>query len=159
MNKMIKNDTQIERLMQYAKNHRKDRVLDLLDRVIDEQEINYEELGEMNTIALPIEGLYLIGDPKFNPITKEEFYFVKVGLSYTSISRRMNEYKTNNPLMYNQNYLYTNHELTDILEELAHIQLKAIGKKVNGQKEWFEVSRETYLEIMEKGFSFFSVKA
>lgn len=159
MNKAIRNETQIARLTQYSGTHKSEIVRDLLNETLERGEINYSELGEMSNVSQPIEGLYLMGDPKFNPITNEPIYCVKVGLSYTSMSRRMNDYSTYNPVMYNQNYLYTTHDLTGILEELAQIQLNKVGQLLPNTKEWFRVSRETYLEIMEKGFTYFSIKA
>lgn len=98
------------------------------------------------------DGLYFIGETHFNPYTREEFYWVKIGMS-TKLNRRMKEYDTHNPMLWRIDY-----KIGSAAEErIYHQQLgqKAIAK-CNHNDEWFLVDRNTYLAMCEKGFSYFN---
>ncbi len=102
-----------------------------------------------------IQGLYLIGNTYFNPFTKEEFYWIKVGKS-TDIYKRILTYKTHNPMIWEADSIELNTEQMNEFEKLCHRQLKEICKEIaENTNEWFMVSRETYLEICEKKWNYF----
>ena len=97
-------------------------------------------------------GLYFIGETHFNPYTKEEFYWVKIGKS-TNLAKRLRNYDTCNPMLWRIDYL-VNEENE---EEYYHLRLAQIAiAKCNHNEEWFLVNRETYLEMCEQGFSYFN---
>ncbi len=98
-------------------------------------------------------GIYLIGSTFFNPITKEEFYWVKVGQSI-KISERIKGYKTENPMVWEIEFCYLPLLWVNTAETLCHEILAEKCSEVVGS-EWFAVSRETYLEICEKKFNWF----
>lgn len=96
-------------------------------------------------------GLYFVGQTHFNPITKEEFYWVKIGKA-SNIANRMAGYRTSCPMLYHIDYRKGSQKA----EKVYHILLKSKSiAKCNHNKEWFMVDRETYLEMCEKGFSYF----
>ena len=100
-------------------------------------------------------GLYMVGSVYMNPYTKEEYYWIKVGKS-TDIESRILTYKTHNPMIWVNDTLEVGTEYLDKMEKLCHRQLKLISSEVaDNTKEWFLVSRETYLEICEKGWDYF----
>lgn len=95
-------------------------------------------------------GLYLIGQTSFNPYTKEEQYWVKVGYSSDIRWRFKKGYATHCPCtvlidttsnsqeIYCRNILYN----------------KSLGRcQIN--TEWWLVDRDTYLEICDKKFNYF----
>lgn len=106
-------------------------------------------------------GLYLVSQCLFNPYTDERFYLIKAGKA-SHMSERMNQYNTYNPMMYHIDYHYVRADADNkvkLLEEFCHNQLRhvAIKNEEIRAREWFEVSRETYLEICEKGFAWFGL--
>lgn len=104
-------------------------------------------------------GLYLIGNTNFNPFTKEELYFVKVGKS-VNLYNRMKTYKTDNPALFHIDYLELPREILNDNEKMSHIILyENCEEKVQYTEEWVKVSRETYLEICEKKFDYFFEKS
>ena len=108
-----------------------------------EDGINYEVPAE--------KGLYFIGETHFNPITDEKYYWVKVGKA-SNLKNRMKSYNTHNPMMWRIGF---NNEYDK--EEYYHEQLQKVAiAKCNHNEEWFLVDRITYLEMCEKGFSYFS---
>lgn len=98
-------------------------------------------------------GCYLIGNTAFNPLTKEEFYFIKIGKS-KNIKKRMRDYSTCCPSITKIDYLNCEEDELNVLESHCHWELWKVGQKVTGRgsKEWFRVSKETYLTFCEKGF-------
>lgn len=106
--------------------------------------------------AVPREaGLYFIGETHFNPYTKEEFYWVKIGLS-TNLAKRMKQYDTHCPMLWRIAFKTNLHKCLEIEEEYYHDRLKEIAVAgCNHNEEWFLVNRETYLEMCDKGFSYF----
>ena len=97
--------------------------------------------------------MYLVGNTNFNPFTKEEFYWIKVGKT-TDLNKRMRSYATHNPMLWKADYKIVSHEHLNSHEQLCHCILKTYGEQEN-YSEWYQVSRETYLNICDKGFSFF----
>ena len=99
-------------------------------------------------------GLYLVGSTFFNPHTKEEFYWIKVGKS-TNIAKRMKNYATHNPMLWKQSFYYceTKEEM-DRKEHYCHKMLENVD--LAHTTEWFQVSRETYLEICDTEWNFFN---
>lgn len=97
-------------------------------------------------------GIYLIGTVSFNPFTKEELYFIKVGFS-GNLQRRMKDYRTSSPTIFHIAY-----DTEDsILESDCHSILRRCAEcQVEGTDEWFKVSKEMYFEICEKKFEFFT---
>lgn len=101
-------------------------------------------------------GLYLVGNTHFNPFTKEELYFVKVGKS-KNLPQRMKTYRTTNPGMFHIAFMEAPVEWLGKMEWQCHAILYAICKgKVELSEEWVCVSREIYLEICSKGWDYFS---
>jgi hypothetical protein len=95
-------------------------------------------------------GLYLIGQTSFNPYTKEEQYWLKVGYSCDIWSRFKKGYATHCPCTALIDTTTKGNEIHchEILRSLA------IGRcQIN--TEWWLVDRETYLEICEKKFNYF----
>jgi hypothetical protein len=97
-------------------------------------------------------GLYFIGETHFNPITREEFYWVKIGKS-NNLAKRMKQYNTCCPMLWRIDFAVGEEEF----EEYYHnwLYTKAIAT-CNHNEEWFLVDRETYLEMCEKGFAYFN---
>ena len=100
-------------------------------------------------------GLYMVGSVYLNPYTKEEYYWIKVGQS-KDIESRILDYKTHNPMIWLNDTCEIGIEFLDKMEKLCHRQLKAVSTEVaENTKEWFLVSRETYLAICEKSWDWF----
>ena len=69
------------------------------------------DLFEKNNIEYPHKnGLYLLGQTFFNPITDEKFYWVKVGTA-TDLKRRRSDYNTHTAMIWDIDY-YTDNKLT-----------------------------------------------
>ena len=101
-------------------------------------------------------GVYLIGATHFNPITREEFYWVKNGKA-NNIAKRMAQYDTHSPMIYQIDFKECPDERTAYKVESVYQSLLkevAINSCANNA-EWFRVTRETYLAICAKGFSYF----
>lgn len=101
-------------------------------------------------------GLYLVGSCNFNPISGETFYWIKVGVA-SNFKKRMSQYRTYNPMLWKNSYYFCDNPRERLfLESKCHEALKkcAIGS-LSEDSEWYEVDRETYLKICNKGFSFF----
>ena len=118
-------------------------------------------------------GLYLLGNTVFNPITNEQFYMVKVGMS-ANLYDRMKGYMTNNPMVFHIAYKIINCQDYSHLPKYKQTTMKGREvKAVEAQyhqafeelqfqrfeyaKEWFLVDRQTYLEICEKKFDYFNI--
>ena len=96
-------------------------------------------------------GLYFIGETHFNPITHEEFYWVKIGKA-VNLRNRMRQYNTHCPMLwridFSGDYAY---------ENVYHIWLRQhCIAACNHNEEWFMVDRDTYLAMCEKGFAYFA---
>lgn len=101
-----------------------------------------------------ISALYLVGNTNFNPFTKEEFYWIKVGKT-TDLKKRMKSYATHNPMLWRADYIEVPSTQLDFSEQICHHILNKYGTRDKNSNEWFEVPREIYLAICAKGFSFF----
>lgn len=105
---------------------------------------------EINYSAPKIEGLYFIGETHFNPITDEKYYWVKIGRA-TNLNRRMKDYNTHNPMLWRIDFS-ENYDK----EKYYHLKLNDVAiASCNHNEEWFLVDKNTYLEMCEKGFSYF----
>lgn len=119
---------------------------------------NYYDIPKNNILedgidydAPSINGLYFVGNTVFNPITHEEFYWVKIGMS-SNLRKRMNGYNSCNPMMWRIDYKPE----AELEENYYHYKLNQICLARNGHNdEWFLVDRETYFEMCNKGFSYF----
>ena len=98
-------------------------------------------------------GLYLVGSTNFNPITKEELYFVKIGEAKSILKNRMKNYQGMNPLMYHIDYDTTSGCSDKVFHNLLKMYLHC--PRVEGSNEWFKINREQYLFICELGFKVF----
>lgn len=97
-------------------------------------------------------GLYFIGNTVFNPITHQEFYWVKVGMTAQTLQKRLRQYNTSNPMMWRIDYK----ENAEDEESYYHARLNSVCIATNGHSdEWFLVNRETYFEMCNKGFHYF----
>ena len=101
-----------------------------------------------------ISALYLVGNTNFNPFTKEEFYWIKVGKT-TDLKKRMRGYATHNPMLWKADYKKISNKYLHAHEQICHFILAKYGIQDENSKEWYRVSRETYLTICEQGFAFF----
>lgn len=102
-------------------------------------------------------GLYLIGSTHFNPFTEEKIYLIKVGRSDVSLSRRMRDYRTENPMMFHIAFNALPKQVIRENERTCHAILYSICEGLmENSEEWVKVSGETYLEICEKGFQYFA---
>jgi hypothetical protein len=106
-------------------------------------------------IAPKAPGLYLIGSTHFNPITDEKFYLVKVGSTSTTLSTRMSSYRTHNPLAFHIDFL---ENCSIVNEGKYHEFMRTNYIIMENNKEWFIVDKQTYFEICEQGFKYFSDK-
>ena len=97
------------------------------------------------------DGLYFIGETHFNPITKEEYYWVKIGKA-RNIEARLKEYNTTNPMLWRIDFNLHDYDR----EKYYHKRLEKIClNKCNHNAEWFLVDKDTYLKMCEEGFAFF----
>ena len=107
-----------------------------------EDGINYE--------APTYAGLYFIGETHFNPLTHEEFYWVKIGKA-VDLAQRMREYNTHCPMLWRIDFSRDYYN-----EAYYHQRLKEICiASCNHNREWFLVDKETYFNMCELGFRYF----
>ena len=102
-------------------------------------------------------GLYLIGNTLFNPMTNEQYFLVKVGES-SNLYNRMRSYRSTNPMVFHIDYLAVKEDVFCLEHECHALMLRMGFVKAKDATEWFLTSRETYLEICERGFEFFTEK-
>ena len=120
-------------------------------------------------------GLYLVGNVVLNPITGEVFHLVKIGMS-ANLYDRMKTYSTANPMMFHIDYLVIednddyskvprykmvtlkNRKVKPIEEQYHKAMEKLNFIRFEYAKEWFLVSKETYLEICAKKFDYFNIR-
>ena len=116
----------------------------------DRKIISYPPTNEGTTC-----GLYLVGSTYFNPFTREEYYWIKVGLS-VDIQKRMKQYATHNPMLWKQSFLPLGADKINYVETLCHNDLNEKAYKIaENTNEWYLVSREVYLDICEKEWDWF----
>lgn len=130
-------------------------------------------LGNRETIPKQA-GLYLVGNVVLNPMTDKIFYLIKIGMS-ANLYDRMKTYSTSNPMMFHIAYkiIEDNMDYSKIasykrttlrgrhikpIEEQYHKAMEELNfVRCEYAKEWFIVSKETYLEICAKKFDFFNL--
>ena len=127
-----------------------------------------------NREVIPKEsGLYLVSNTIFNPMTNEEFFMVKIGMS-SNLYNRMKDYSISNPMMFHIDYktidcsqfdtmsMYDRRKRSQAyLKEIEDLYHEEMEKRnfihFEYSREWFIVDRETYMEICEKKFDFFNL--
>lgn len=117
---------------------------------------NYFTGSELDVFDGRKGGLYLVGSCNFNPLTDEKYYWIKVGVAKT-FKKRMASYRTHNPMLWKNSYFFCEDETQRYyLESQCHeiLNEKAIGS-LSEASEWYEVDKDTYLDICNKGFIFF----
>jgi len=117
---------------------------------------NYFTGNELDIFDGQKGGLYLVGSCNFNPLTDEKYYWIKVGIAKT-FKRRMASYRTHNPMLWKNSYFFCEDETQrGYLESQCHeiLKMKAIGS-LSEASEWYEVDKDTYLDICNKGFIYF----
>ena len=109
-----------------------------------------------NIPSLP--GLYMVGQTCFNPHTNEKFYLIKVGRG-KSLSARMKQYFTTNPMMYHIDYLCFNSAQDGMYiksEKVCGYILETISQaRMQNTDEWYLVDKDNYSLLCKKGFNFF----
>ena len=135
----------VEKVMEY----------DLLELKRTEVDYSVKE-GELEDgidyVAPDDGGLYFVGETHFNPATDQKYYCVKIG-SASNISNRMKQYNTHNPMLWRIDYAIHKEGLEKLYQSfLSRIALA----KCNHNEEWFFVDRDTYLEMCQKGFQYFT---
>ena len=117
---------------------------------------NYFTGSELDVFDGRKGGLYLVGSCNFNPLTDEKYYWIKVGTA-KAFKKRMASYRTHNPMLWKNSYFFCEDETQRYyLESQCHeiLNKKAIGS-LSETSEWYEVDKDTYLDICNKGFIFF----
>ena len=98
--------------------------------------------------------VYLIGMTSANPITSEIYYWIKVGIA-SNLEKRMKSYATHNPCIVKIDVL-ENKKHGHSYECSSHVQLEKVCLSMGkNTKEWFQVNKETYLNILKEGFNWF----
>ena len=101
-------------------------------------------------------GLYLVGSVHANPETSELYYWIKTGMSATSVAKRLRSYRTENPMVWIADTLSVDVDNVYEMETACHIALSDVAYGIaRNTEEWFIVDRETYFEICKKGFHYF----
>jgi hypothetical protein len=105
-------------------------------------------------------GLYLVGNTVFNPITGEQYFMIKIGMS-TNIYNRMRGYSTDNPMMFHIDYKLIDCGNAEYIKDIEEQYHKAMMARkfchFEYSQEWFIVDKKTYMEICEKKFDFFHI--
>lgn len=116
-----------------------------------------EEKETKEAIPEEKEGVYLIGCTAFNPYTDEHIYYLKVGRANSVCRRLTKDYPTCCPSLWKIDNFYTNE--SKFVERFFQHELseKAI-QQAKDSKEWYQVSRETYLNFSQNGFNAFEKK-
>lgn len=129
----------------------------------------FEKSLRYNGLQLPLEqyedgitreppsfgGVYLIGSTHFNPITHEEFYWVKNGKA-NNMAKRMRQYDTHSPMTYQIAFksCATEREAFIVESRYQDILKRIAINSCSNNSEWFRVSREVYLNICADGFNY-----
>ena len=101
-------------------------------------------------------GLYLVGSTYVDPHTKKFYYWIKVGMSATSLAKRLRSYHSENPMVWIADVMYVDTDNVYEMEHECHIALSEIAHNIaRNTEEWFLVDEETYFEICNKGFHYF----
>ena len=119
------------------------------------RKLNPESLPQQEVEMPESSGVYMIGTTAVNPYTGEEFFWVKVGQS-DNLYDRVKTYNIYNPTMWKANYLLIKKEDLRNVEKFFHIELEKICmNRSNTSREWFQVSKQDYILLCEKGFNYF----
>ena len=98
---------------------------------------NYERYG----------GIYLLGQTPYDIDTNKVSYWVKVGLA-SDPHKRLGNYLTHSAIIHFLDYHPTKRKEAN--EAFCHAKLSKVC--INFRTEWFEVSKEMYLELRKQGF-------
>ena len=98
-------------------------------------------------------GLYFIGQIGLSP-EGTEYYLIKIGGAYgRTISQRVNEYATYNPMIYHNDCVLTirpEHKSWKTAEDNCHEFLAKNALKIaQKSKEWFYVTKEVYYQFCD----------
>lgn len=100
-------------------------------------------------------GLYLIGSTYFNPITGENYYYIKIGRS-NDLQKRIKQYSTYNPMLWIADVKTMSEKQSKAAEAYYHILLSEICyAKAPNCDEWYLIDRDNYLDICANGFGWF----
>lgn len=98
-------------------------------------------------------GAYLFGQTAYNPYTKKPYFAIKVGKADWFADRSV-VYNTCCPFLFRIDYKSATNGYE--VESFYQNKLKKIAfARTCMAKEWYVVDEATYLEICEKGFSYF----
>ena len=101
------------------------------------------------------EGVYFIGNTAFNPYTNEKQYWVKVGMTYSSIKKRLRNYDTHSPSTYHIDYFPCKE--AGVKEGEYHKLLAKVSLGLSERNtEWWLVDEVTYLKMCALGFEYFN---
>ena len=115
--------------------------------------IFYDERTNLKK-APKAEGLYFVGHSAFNPENGEVQYWIKIGES-SNLYNRLKTYRTCVPSAFVIGFKETSK--AGFEESRYHYLIEQIALYRNqNNAEWYMVNRETYLEMCEKSFDYFS---
>lgn len=115
----------------------------------------YDKLTDLKRDFPATSGLYFVGHTAFNPITNQEYYWVKIGMS-TNLQQRLKTYGTYTPSLYIIDYKITSDYACE--ESLYHLLLSQVALYQNQNSvEWWLVDKETYLQMCYKKFDYFDI--
>ena len=122
----------------------------IMKRLIEEEKQTKSEVRSEN-------GLYLVSNVCYNPISKNTVYVIKVGIA-SDISKRMSQYKSTNPMLNHIDFVYGfSKEQGRAIEKAYHELMKELSyKQIEVTAEWFEVEESKYFNILNKGFGYFT---
>ena len=101
------------------------------------------------------EGVYFIGNTAFNPYTNEKQYWVKVGMTDSSIKKRLRNYDTHSPSTYHIDYFPCKD--ARVKEGEYHKLLAKVSLGLSERNtEWWLVDEVTYLKMCALGFEYFN---
>ena len=101
------------------------------------------------------EGVYFIGNTAFNPYTNEKQYWVKVGMTYSGIKKRLRNYDTHSPSTYHIDYFPCKD--AGVKEGEYHNLLAKVSLGLSERNtEWWLVDEVTYLKMCALGFEYFN---
>jgi hypothetical protein len=113
----------------------------------------FSPLWKQHTNKFNNMGLYLIGQSSRNPITGENRFWLKVGLT-TDREKRVKTYLTHCADVYFIDWHGERSHDIKSLESYYHTLLK--NAAYDNRTEWFQVPEKYYLEVSQKGFSFWN---
>lgn len=119
--------------------------------------INHIAIDSTTQERLPPDkpGIYFIGNTTFNPYTNAKQYWVKVGMTQTSIKQRLKKYDTHSPSIYHIDYRSCN-DASEKESEYHKTLSKISIARSDRNLEWWLVDEATYLEMCKKGLGYFN---